>query len=134
MEHVTIDLTHLFVLGLLTSSAHWLFARSKIAKPLWSRTRGFIDELLRCPACSGVWLAAGAYVAGVRPVGKGGPAFICTMLLGLILTPVFEGVLLWGLERSALEDADEVPPAQPAPPEPPQDLGEAITPLDRPTR
>lgn len=124
---MTIDLPQLFVLGLVCASAHWLIARSHIAEPLWSRARGWLGALLRCPACSGVWLGLGCVVMGIRPVGHGVVAGFVTVMLTAILTPVFEAVMLWGLERSAIEE-EEVPPPSP-------DVSsseDAVTPVDRP--
>ena len=102
-------LDQLFMLGLFSASIHWLVARSEIAKPLWSRARGFVDKLLRCPACSGWWIGALLVLAGVHPIE--GVALwknvIAGALCGTMLTAVFEAVLLWGLERAALPEDDE---------------------------
>jgi len=106
---VTLNLQHLFLLALLTSSLHWLIARSSAFKPLWSRAPYFLDGLLRCPSCSGFWLGLGMGALGARPV-TGLPKPVEVLIAGLLavwLTPVAEAVLLWGLEHSALE---ETPP------------------------
>jgi hypothetical protein len=114
---VTLHLDHLFLLGLLCASLHWLVARSAAAKPLWSRAVGKWDELLRCPACSGFWLANGLWTLGVRPLGDGFLSVFLTGALGAVLTPIFEAAMLWGLAVSAVERAepetvaDETPPA-----------------------
>lgn len=136
---MTIDLSKLFVLGLLSASIHWIIARSMIAKPLWSRTRGFFDELLRCPACSGWWLGSGLGIAGLHPLefhDDRVASVMATAVLATILTPVFESVLLWGLQRSAIAAREEVGAV------PDEEVGvhdqetpnteDAITPLDRP--
>lgn len=102
----------LFLLGIFSASIHWLTARSTIAKPLWSRARGKLDELLRCPACSGVWIGAGLTTIGIQAVDGLSPWVTPAAggLLGAALTPVFEAVILWGLERTAIEH-EEDPPA-----------------------
>lgn len=121
---MTVDLPQLLVLGLLCASTHWIIARSEIARPLWSRARGWFGELLRCPACSGWWLGLGCVVAGLRPVGHGVVAGLMTGALAAILTPVFESVLLWGLANSAIEDEEPSPDTSSS--------EDAITPVDRP--
>lgn len=120
---MTVDIAQLVVLGLLTASTHWLIARSEIARPLWSRTTGWLGALLRCPACSGWWIGLGLGAAGLHPVGSGLFAWLMTGVLGTILTPIFESVLLWGLANSAIED--ESPPDV-------SSSEEAVTPVDRP--
>lgn len=114
---MTLDLTQLFLLGLLTSTTHWLIARSEIAKPFWSRVHGWYGKLLACAGCSGFWL--GGVVGGLglaTPVLSTAPDdlainFFCQALLsalfGVFLTPVFEAVLLWGLRESAISVGDE---------------------------
>ena len=115
---MVVDWHQVALLGLMSAGLHWLVARSTIARPLWSRARGKLAELLACPACSGWWIGIGLWVAGIRPVCFD---WMCTAwlhaiaciavnaLLGLVLTPVVEAVLLWGLERSAIqsEPSDE---------------------------
>jgi hypothetical protein len=119
---MTVDLPQLIVFGLLTASTHWLIARSEIARPLWSRARGGWEKLLRCPACSGFWLGLGSHLVGLHPVGPGFIANILTGILGAILTPIFESVLIWGLTNSAIEEE----PADVSSSE------DAVTPVDRP--
>lgn len=113
---MTLDLTQFFLLGLLTSTSHWLIARSEIAKPLWSRARGWLDKLLACAGCSGFWLGGLFGGFGVAtPVLSTAPddltvnffaqAMLCA-LFGVFLTPVFESVLLWGLRESAVSVGD----------------------------
>lgn len=99
----------LFLLGILSASIHWILARSTIAKPLWSRARGKLDELLRCPACSGVWIGAGLTAIGIQPLDgiSWWTRDVAGGLFGAALTPVFEAVILWGLERTAIEREDE---------------------------
>lgn len=98
-------LDQLALLGLLSASIHWIIARSAIAKPLWSRAKGKFGELLRCAGCSGFWIGLGLWWWGVRPVTCWG-APLATGLLGVVLTPVFEAILLWGLEQSAIDDTN----------------------------
>lgn len=109
---MTVDLSDLVLLGLLSTGLHWLIARSKVMEPLWSRARGRVAELLACPACSGWWIGGALWLANVRPVSMcdlqgpevliGGVNMLATATLALVLTPIFESVLLWGLERSAI--------------------------------
>jgi hypothetical protein len=101
---VTLDLKQLVLLGILSSSIHWLVARSKIAKPLWSRATGWLADLLVCPSCSGFWIGWALGLIGLHPVhtGIGLADLACTPVLAIFLTPVFEGLLLWGLLTSAL--------------------------------
>ena len=93
----------LIFFGLLTAGIHWLVARSAVAKPLWSRATGKLDELLRCTGCSGFWLGLGLWVTGVRPVDGGVRAFLLTGVLGAVLTPIAEAVVLWGLAATAIK-------------------------------
>lgn len=101
---MTLDVGQLALLGLLSTGLHWLIARSTIARPLWSRARGWLAALLACPACSGWWLGLGLGLGGVRPAsGQGGiVAVIASGILAMVLTPVLEGVMLWGLAQSAI--------------------------------
>ncbi len=135
---MTLDLTQLVLFAIITTSLHWLIARSEIAKPLWSRTKGVLAKLLACPACSGFWL--GGLVAGtgwVVPV-----TFVdesvrdiwslhagIGAILGVFVTPVFEGLMLWGLERSAIVNDDEDEGAVPAQPASQANSG-VVTPTD----
>lgn len=102
---MTVALDQLLLFGILTASAHWILARSAIMKPLWSRAPWPLDELLRCPSCSGMWLGAGLSAAGVSPLSGISLwlAVIVGGLLGAFLTPVVQAVMLWGLERTAIE-------------------------------
>jgi len=99
----------LILLGILSSSLHWLIARAGITKFWWSRIKGFGAKLLECPACSGFWIGLGFGMLGIglplferfwlNVLGNG---FVC-----LFLTPVFEGFLLWGLSLSAITPAEQ---------------------------
>jgi len=110
-----LDVGHLALLGLLSTSLHWLFARAEITRPLWSRATGWFAKLLACPACSGWWIGLGLGIGGVQPVA--GPwwplAAIFSGLLAIVLTPVLEAVMLWGLERSAIGEEEPVDPNDP---------------------
>lgn len=110
---MTLDLQQLVLLGILSSSTHWLVARSSIAKPLWSRAKGSLAELLACPSCSGFWIGWALGLIGVRPTHVGVVAdLFFASLLAVFLTPVFEAVLLWGLHTSAIEvEPDKEPDA-----------------------
>lgn len=102
------------LLGVLSATIHWLIARSKIAQPLWSRARGWIATLLACPACSGFWIGAALTATGIvaaPPWFLGPPdttvftagAILTNGLLAVFLTPVCEGILMWGFGMSAIE-------------------------------
>ena len=121
----------LLVLGLLTASTHWLVARSEIARPLWSRTRGWLERLLSCAGCSGWWLGLGYGALGLRPVSHGWRGIVLAGVLGTILTPIFEAILLWGLHETAIGVEE---PAVPEPSPETSSHEEQITPLDRPPR
>ena len=103
----------LIVLGLLTASTHWLVARSEIAKPFWSRAEGQMAKLLACAGCSGWWLGLAYGILGIRPVSSGVFGVFASGVLGTILTPIFEAVLLWGLRETAIEPDH---PSETAPP------------------
>lgn len=106
---MTLNLHTLVFFGLLSAGIHWLVARSTIAKPLWSRATGLLDELLRCAGCSGWWVGLGLWACGVRPVEGGVRGFLLTGVLGAALTPIVEAGLLWGLTRSAVAKSDPIP-------------------------
>ena len=110
---MTLNLHVLVFFGLLAAGTHWLVARSTIAKPLWSKATGTLDELLRCAGCSGWWLGLGLWVTGVRPVDGGVRAFLLSGVLGAALTPVVEAVVLWGLAETAVEVEPAAPVATP---------------------
>jgi hypothetical protein len=109
------DLDQLVLLGLLSASIHWLAARASITKWFWSLgwypirnersvlTRDFLARLFACAACSGFWIGLGLGFAGVRPIGEGWRGIVASGLVGIFVTPVFEGLLLWGLERTHLD-------------------------------
>jgi hypothetical protein len=119
---VSLNIHTLVFFGLLAAGIHWLIARSSIAKPLWSRATGLLDELLRCAGCSGWWLGLGLWVAGVRPIEGRIGAFLLTGVLGAVLTPIVEATVLWGLEATAVE--------RPAPGAVPSELFDAHDALD----
>lgn len=130
---IKLNVQHLLFLGILTTAVHWLIARSSIMSWLWSRARGTAAKLLACPACSGWWLGLGASLLGFNPViwtDTGWiPAlgsFLTTGLLAMFLTPVFEGLLIWGLETSHIPTT-VVPAAAPLPPP----TGSTPTPVGR---
>jgi hypothetical protein len=77
--------------GLLCTTIYWLLARAEISKPLWSRYRGFLDRLARCPACSGTWLGIAVAFAEPPPyVGNGSiwEKAVWGALSGMFLTPL----------------------------------------------
>lgn len=111
---MTLNLQHVFLLGILTSTLHWFLARAEIARPLWSNAKGAMDKLLRCPSCSGFWLGLVYGLSGVTPV-EGLPRYstvIMAGIFGMFFTPIFETVLLWALRASAVETdlETETPP------------------------
>jgi hypothetical protein len=112
---VRVDLNQLVALGVLAASVHWIVARASVTRFFWSLAwwpergwlsvaKSFVADLLACAACSGFWIGLGLGLAGVRPVGSGWLSVLASGLVGVLTTPVFEGVLLWGLERSHLGD------------------------------
>ena len=146
---MTLDLTQLFLLGLLTSTTHWLIARSEIAKPLWSRAHGWLGKLLACAGCSGFWLGGLFGGSGAAmPVLSTGDLVVDVFaqttfgaLFGVFLTPVFEAVLLWGLRESAIaavgdvvDEEDTVEPGSIPEPAAQNNSGAIITPVDNPIR
>ena len=104
-----INLRALFLLGVVTTSLHWLIARSDIARPLWSRARGWVAKLLSCPACSGYWLG-GIVAPWLHPFGVMDTLWsyawksVLSGIVAMVLTPIFEGVMVWGLHESAIEE------------------------------
>jgi hypothetical protein len=109
MIDVYVSLTQLFFLGVLCAGAHWILGRSEIARPVWSRARGALAALLACAGCSGFWLGMLLALIGLRPFCTGWLVAdtIAGGVLGTFVTPVFEGVLLWGLDRSAIRDTGD---------------------------
>lgn len=105
-KDVNVAVDKLVMLGILCSAAHWLIARASITKFMWSRLRGGpIGSLLECPACSGWWLgmlAGGLLHLWPVATNNSGANVIISALLGAYLTPVFEAVLLWGLDSSRI--------------------------------
>ncbi len=102
---IAVDLGKLVMLGITATAAHWIIGRSSIAKPFWSRLRGFPDKLVRCAGCSGVWLGAGLGAIGLRPTESTiGLDVAIAALAGAFTVPVLEPYLLRGLAESAIPD------------------------------
>jgi hypothetical protein len=133
-----LDVSQLLLFGMLCASLHWLIARSEIARPFWSRVNGMLGRLLACPACSGFWL--GGFLGGINvvepvrvdmisPTTDTVMHVVAGAILGVIVTPVFEGLLLWGLERTAIveEPDDDRTPVR-------SHTDRANTPIDNPQR
>jgi len=103
---MTFNWSTLVTLGILAASFHWLAARAQVTRGLWGALwlPGFVDSLLRCPACSGFWLGLGLGIVGVRPLETGHWWLdaLAAGLAGMYTTPMFEAVLLWGLDRSKI--------------------------------
>lgn len=101
--------TDFFTLGVFCATFHWILARAQITRFFWelawlppSRFRNFLDSLFRCAGCSGFWLGlVGAHMS-IQPW----PTqyiiinYIITGLLGVFVTPIFEAVFLWGLDKT----------------------------------
>ena len=104
-----LHLDRLVFLGILCASAHWIVARSEVARPIWSRARGFFDLLLRCAGCSGFWLGALCGVCGLRPITGFWILFevVVAGLLAVFVTPVCEAVLLHALAMCHLHDGED---------------------------
>lgn len=69
----------------------------------WGRLKGGPAALLACPACSGFWI--GLTLAVVLRPATSGTLWLDVLVngfAGLYLTPVAEGVLLWGLATSEI--------------------------------
>ena len=104
---MALDLGALLTLGLLAAGIHWIAGRSSIMKWFWSAAwlPKSLGALLACAACSGFWLGVGLGVAGVHPImplGDWTLGVLCSGLLGVVVTPVIEGVLLWGLSATKI--------------------------------
>lgn len=137
---MTLDISQLVLFGVFCSSLHWLIGRSEIAKPLWSRATGWFAALLACAGCSGFWIGGILGGAGfVLPVtfniapGLYFEIFLRALwhgVLGVFVTPVFEGILLWGLHASALAPEQEDVEPEPAP----SNRDAMDTPVDSPIR
>jgi len=123
----TLDATSLALLVVLAAIGHWLVARSEIARPLWERAHGKLDRLLRCVACTAVWLGLGLGVAGLRPVRwvvfdhwrwlQASADVATSVLLAAFGAPIAQAVFLWARDMTAIPD-----------PEPPRDKdGRAIS-------
>lgn len=93
-------------LGVLAASIHWTVARAKITQWFWGASwlPRILNELLSCPACSGFWIGLGLGLAGLRPLHTDLVTLdvLATGVLALYTTPILEGVMLWGLERSRI--------------------------------
>ena len=91
-------------LSVSSAAFHWILARSTIMKWFWGASwlPRRIRELLECPACSGFWLGLYLGVVGIQPITTHSwlVNVLFTGVLALFGTPVAEGILLWGLERS----------------------------------
>lgn len=105
-----IDWNQLVTLGVLAAVIHWLVARAQITQHFWRLEwlpvgRDFVDGLLRCAACSGWWIGLGLGWGRHLVPFQMGSAFwnvVGAGLTGIFVTPIFESVLLWGLEKSRI--------------------------------
>jgi hypothetical protein len=124
---MTIDLHQLALLALLGTAIHWLVARSQIMKWFWdlrwwpvkgvqywqpeprfewdhcttNTLRILFSDLLACAACSGWWFGL---ILGIRihplHLGPWWLDWLGAGLAGVMVVPILEGVLIWGLETS----------------------------------
>ena len=119
---MSINFHHLVLLAILATSIHWIVARASITRWFWSldwwpcstdaqklpwhiSVRDLLNGLLTCAACSGWWLGLAGGALGIQPLVLG-PVWLNILgavLTGVIVTPILEGVLLWGLARSRIE-------------------------------
>lgn len=124
MTAITLDPIALGLLVIFAATLHWIVARSEIAQPFWSRARGKLDRLLRCVACSSVWLGLGMGALGLRPVHwvvleswHGAVAdVVSAVLLAAFGAPIAQAVFLWAKDATAMPD-----------PEPPTDATDQTT-------
>ena len=119
---MTIDLHQLALLALLGTAMHWLVARSQIMKWFWElrwwpkrvdqRTglessntlRELFADLLACAACSGWWLGLvlGTHVHPLH-LGPWWLDWLGAGLAGVMVVPILEGALIWGLKTSHID-------------------------------
>jgi len=96
----------LATLAILCATIHWIAARSQIMEWFWAAPwlPDFINDLLACPACSGFWLGLGLGTVGLWPLTTDYWWLNIPVagLVGVWCTPIAEGILLWGLERSKI--------------------------------
>jgi hypothetical protein len=102
----------LLLFALLCTGAYYLLARAEITRWLWQPLDGMrgIGPLLRCPACTGAWLGAGASFI-VPVVGHTDHWWLaCTAsvvehaLLGMVCTAIGWGAMKWGLNVGAVSE------------------------------
>ena len=106
MTSPSLNLSALLLFGILTAAVHWTIARSSVFSWFWRRAKGPFDSLLRCAACSGFWIGLGLGSLGLDPLSTSWDPWLKIVTsggLGLWLTPIFEGALLWGLRETSLE-------------------------------
>jgi hypothetical protein len=64
-----------------------------------------LSGLLACTACAGWWLGLGAGLLGIWPL-RLGPAWINVLgagLTGVVIVPILEGALIWGLRTTRIK-------------------------------
>lgn len=106
--------------GIVCTTLYYLLARAEITKPIWSRYRGWLDRLARCPACSGFWI--GWLVGGCLPyiVGvpwQGGVLRAGCFTVGCGLAGLFTTAIGMALLKAALLYGAVPPDEAPPPPE-----------------
>jgi hypothetical protein len=126
--NMTIDFHQLVLLALLGTAIHWIVARSQIMKWFWDlrwwprvrivQNKVTVDEgllatplynftagLLACTACAGWWLGLSAGLLRIRPLELGSAwlDILGSGLAGVVVVPILEGVLIWGLEASHID-------------------------------
>lgn len=104
----------LIVFGALCAGTHWIVARSTIMHWFWSRAARLqtLDTLLRCPACFGWWCGLAWGGLQVYPVNVGSVYLnlVIAGVLGAFFTPIFEAIMLTGLNRATINGIDEDAP------------------------
>jgi len=106
MDQEIVNWSTFATLATLAATIHWAVARAQIMRWFWDAAwlPELLCNLLACAACSGFWLGLGLGLLGIRPLATGhawldvAAAGAC----GIVGTPLVEGILLWGLERSRI--------------------------------
>ncbi len=106
--------------GIVCTALYYILARAEITSPIWSRYRGWLDRLARCPACSGFWI--GWLVGGALPAIFGIPWRVGALravvyglacgLVGMFTTAIGMALLKAALLYGAVppDDDDAAPP------------------------
>lgn len=113
--------------SIVCTALYYLFARAEVTRPIWSRYRGRLDRLARCPACSGAWIGGllalpvslflGHYgFHGWRSAALSAATGAYGTCTGLVLTPVGMAILKLALSYSSVPpEAEDGPAQEPSP-------------------